>query len=130
MRERLASLNEIEKFVRIAKCTAELERARESSRESRLSFLGQKGNSLSFVFRKVLSIVCTSSTCCRRPSTKRSRRRHFRVKVQRTYSAMFVARGGGWHIRVRKCIRGGKGTHACSTGGSVCKSQNRSKDCL
>lgn len=53
-----------------------------------------------------------SSTCCRRPSTKRSRRRHFRVKVQRTYSASrtatFVARGGGWHIRVRKYIRGAK----------------------
>lgn len=52
--------------------------------------------------------VCTSSTCCRRPSTKRSRHRHFRVKVQRTYSASrtatFAAHGGGWHIRVRQCI--------------------------
>jgi len=83
--------------------------------------------------------ACTSSTCCRRPSTKRSRRRHFRVKVQRTYCPRPVPRrswragvaGVAYTYVYANAYVAYKGTHGRFSGGpSVCKSQNRSKDYL
>lgn len=47
----------------------------------------KKHTFLSFVRHGVLYTPRNLSTCCRRPSTKRPRRRRFRVKVQWTYSA-------------------------------------------